>query len=941
VWKERSFKGQGLGVFRYAARRTTRNKKLFLAILVGVVIASTLFATANIGANSLIGAMLNEALASTPIDMTYHFDLWGSIPSNHTFFGARQEIESFTEVLDTELIIRHQIGSMFEPETQYYLTTGIQQNSTLYNGIQLMAGNLTLQANETLIVTSSSLIADYPLGSNYSIQVGIPTETDWVDYNLTLDVTGHVEVTNDVISTLMSGVWFPFWGYEYESWIQSHVTFFIVDVESTFFPIFDFAQTVPNVEYVDIDARINIYIDRASLINPYNIQTSVQTLNQLNYRITNQLWIQYQGYLSNDLAYSLQMFYSLSETFRLAFLQISIPVFFVALYMGITLNDVSYSIRRREIGLLLTKGVTRSTITSLFVWEALMIGIFAGILGIGSAILLIPYFIPTVTWQTIFITGLGIDTIFLTFVFSIFIAVITSYLPARKAAKIPTAEAIREYTLAGEPTGYNRFAAWSLLILGSYKLVVWLLGVNVGELAIQLIFSNPLLGSLSIYWVLFDAFMSFWGPLFFLWGLTTLVVKGWKGFYRASQNFISRILGDLGGLASHNIQRRPGRTVAIIFMTALLVGYGVQTIGVLSSSQDVAIREAYRTVGADLDVLVSTPTNVSDLLPILREIEGVKGAAGQFTFSINTVSTGISVRAINVSEWTGVGYFEPNWFSDVPASVALNAIATDNESIILERKIAVELDVNLEESISVQIGALPFIQLNIDGFFGPEPLITQGFFGGISIEAETTWSYMSTEFMWDHFLELSPIGHILVALDSPSFNNDVKQAIEALDDVLQVESAATLIEQYNTDVLRNSTTNMMQMGVFFAFGLAGIGTLVIIYLTLRERRTTTALMSARGMTYTQTVIILMAETLTMMVFAIFIGLLVGLTIYYGLITGGTSGIPQLVEPLFLPPAFLGMFSLQNAILVGLLLLTTVIPILVEARVARYDLSVLR
>jgi ABC-type antimicrobial peptide transport system permease subunit len=570
-----------------------------------------------------------------------------------------------------------------------------------------------------------------------------------------------------------------------------------------------------------------------------------------------------------------------------------------------------------------------------------MIGIFAGILGIGSAFLLIPYFIPTVTWQIIFITGLGIDTIFLTFVFSIFIAVITSYLPARRAAKIPTAEAIREYTLAGEPTGYNRFAAWSLLILGSYKLVVWLLGLNVGELAIQLIFSNPLLGSLSIYWVLFDAFMNFWGPLFFLWGLTTLLVKGWKGFYRASQNFIGRILGDLGGLASHNIQRRPGRTVAIIFMTALLVGYGVQTIGVLSSSHDVAIREAYRTVGADLDVLVSTPTNVSDLLPTIRGIQGVKGAAEQFTFDINTVSTSISVRAINVSEWTGVGYFEQNWFSSVPASVALNALVTDNESIILERKIAVELDVNVDEIINIQIGALPFIQLNINGFFGPEPLITQGFFGGVSIEAEKTWSYMSTEFMWDHFFELSPTGHILVALDSPLYNNEVKQAIEALDDVLQVKSAATLIEQYNTDVLRNSTTNMMQMGVFFAFGLASIGTLVIIYLTLRERRTTTALMSARGMTYTQTAVILMAETLTMMVFAIFIGFLVGLTIYYGLISGGAGGTPQLVEPLFLPPAFLGMFSLQNGILVGLLLLTTLIPILVEARVARYDLSVLR
>jgi ABC-type antimicrobial peptide transport system permease subunit len=170
----------------------------------------------------------------------------------------------------------------------------------------------------------------------------------------------------------------------------------------------------------------------------------------------------------------------------------------------------------------------------------------------------------------------------------------------------------------------------------------------------------------------------------------------------------------------------------------------------------------------------------------------------------------------------------------------------------------------------------------------------------------------------------------------------VIQALEALDDVIQVDSAITLIEDYNTDVLRSSTTNMMQLGVAFAIILASAGTLVIIYLTLRERRTTTALMSARGMTYTQTITMLSAEILTMMIFAILLGLAVGFIIYYGLISGGVATlIPALLQPRFLPPSFNVLFAIFIGTTAGLLILNTLIPILIEARTARYDLSVLR
>ncbi len=887
--------------------------------------------------------MLDEVMDTVTVDMLWRTYVWGDIPPSSEFYQLRQEIEAFEDVDYSETMLRHRNESY--PEENYLLTCGIQNNSTIYDGVSLVAGNLTLGANETLLATSSALISDYPIGSNYSIVVRIWGEGDDIEYNLTLKVVGHIELSENSQQTLLIDAYFPFWGYEYQSWIQQHVLFFLVDVESTFLPIYDWVQTQPDAREVNLEAFTLIYVDQAALINPYNIQLSQQNVQMLGYQIQNALDYQYDGWLMNNLAYTLQFFSSISEGFRMTFLQVSIPVFFVALYMGISLNDVSYSIRRREVGLLLTKGVTRSTITSLFVWEGLLIGVFASIFGIIIAIGIIPFFIPVVTWAAIFTTGIGVDTIFLTVMFGILLAIIASYLPARKASKIPTTEALREYTIAGEPTSYPRMLAWTTLILGSYKLVIWLLGINVTELAMNLTFTNPILGSLSMYWLVFDTVIAFWAPLLFLWGFVTIIVKGWKGFYHYSERFIGRFMGDLGGLASHNISRRPGRTVAIIFITALLVGYSIQTIGVLASSNDLAVRNAYTTVGADIKVLMSYPENVTDLLPTIRNIEGVRGAARQYTFSMSTVSqSNLAVRAINVSEWIGVAYFEPGWILGVPAPIAFQAIESNNETIILQKLIASNLALGIGDLISVQFSSSTYHPLTIVGFMGPEPewlQVPYGFQGG-TWAAEETWSYASVALMDSYSSEISSTGYVLISLDAPGYNAQVIQALEELDDVLDVESAITLIEDYNSDVLRNATTNMMQLGVAFAIILASVGTLVIIYLTLRERRTTTALMSARGMTYLQTVTILSAEILTMMIFAIILGFSVGLIIYYGLVSGGVATfIPMLLTTRFLPPEFAGMFAILTGTIIGLLVLATLIPILIEARTARYDLSVLR
>jgi ABC-type antimicrobial peptide transport system permease subunit len=923
-------------------KRTWRNWKLFVAILVGVLVATTLFAASNVGANAQMSAMLTRSLADVSVDMRYQAYSWEA--TSEEVYSLRQRVEHVSNVLRTEAVLSHynySWGPTFSEENRTY---AIQTNSTVYDGLTHVVGATTLGTNESYIVVGSTSFSDVTIGSNLSLQLTV-TRAGLPDLflNVSLRVVGKVDLTTQARSQLMLYYYIPY----YNPYSNYGENVFIVDLDKTVLPLLDAAAAMPDSLGVNnVQLTINIWVNRVALIDMYDIQGSMQALMALETQIQNALGISYmyEGYVYDELYSALSGFFYTAELSRWTFLSISMPVFFIAIYMGITLNDVSFSLRRREVGLLLTKGFTHNQITSMFVMESVLVGLLASGLGLLLAILIVPFFIGSGVYVPISLTTVGLDTMFLTFAFGVGVAVVSTFGPARRAGRIPTTEALREYTLAGEPVGYRKLLAWACLVLGTYKLVVWTLGINALEVLMNIPFTNPILSMLASFWYVFDMLAGFWAPILFLWGLTMILVKGSSRFQTAAERFIHRVMGDLGGLAAHTIRRRPGRTAAVIFLSALLIGYSMQTIGVLASTQDRDIRYVYEYVGADIRVMVRTPENVTDLLPTIRGIDGVRAAAAQYSFTATApLSTSIYVRAINGSEWAQAAYFEPEWFlPGVPVDQALQALAANNRSIILERLPARQLSADIGGNLTVRFSDSGSPQpLLVVGLFGPEPKYqSYGYMGAWM--AEPTWSYVSVDLLSDLGSEVSPTSYVLVGLEAAASNAAVVEALEALDDVLAVESSVTILEGYNSDVLRNSTVRMMQMGVLFAFILASVGALVVVYLTLRERRVSTALMSARGTTYGQTVMMLLAESLTMLLFAISLGLVTGLIVTYGLAKGGAlSFYPMLVTLRFMPAPFLPSILLQVGAVVGLLLLATLVPVLVEARSARYDLSILR
>ncbi|MFX1565025.1 MAG: FtsX-like permease family protein [Promethearchaeota archaeon] len=916
-----------------------RNWKLTFAILIGVVIGTTLFASANLASAATLNYMLEETLQNVPIDFTYEpqeTHIYG-YPNSTNLLRYQNTIEGVDGVLDTQVVVSHFNYSNGGDWNTIWSTFGISEDSPAWVGASVTPGAPTLGANETYIMQHSNDLGSFPIGSNYTITIQVyrwPSDPFLI--NVTFEVVGIIEFTDEGIGHLGGGVLVPNPYFD--------VNVFIVDLNLTMLPIIDAIQKVPDFQYANLNTAIQIYLDRVRIINPFDIMASIQQINLIEQQIRNELG--FDVYIENHVTLYLITFSTFAENQKFTFLLISMPIFFIALYVGITLNDVSFSLRRREVGLYLTKGQTRQGITSMFVTEGFVVGILASILGLALALVLVPYFMGSGTYAPLNPLLIGFDTIFLTFAFGIFLAVIATYWPARKAVQIPTTEAIREYTLAGEPTGYNKALAWTCLILGTYKLVIWIFGINVASLFLDIVFTNPILSIAVSIWLLVDSVLGFWAPLLFFYGFTIILVKGSTRFHDYATRFIRRIMGDLGAVAAHTIRRRPGRTAAVIFITTLLVGYSVQTVGIIAAQQDLVIRSVYKNVGADLKVDVQSINNITNMLDAIRAVPGVGGATFEFTFSMQTTAGSTQVRAINVSEWINVAFWEPEWFPIQPAHFALQQLDENNQSIILERLRAVELDIELGNFLSVDFPVIGFQSMQVVGYFGPEPE-NLGSWGFSYWLAEPTWSYIS----YEHYQELRPglsseSGYILVALQNPAFNEAVVSAIEALDDVESVESSLETLSEFNTDVFLNANINMMYMGLLFAFLLASLGTAVVVFLTLRERRTSTALMSARGMTYGQTIRTLIAETLTIIGFAIVVGLLVGLIVLYGSVRGavggvGAIGIPTLLVAHILPVEFVGLMAVQLIALLAVLLGATLIPILIEAYTARYDTSILR
>ena len=916
----------------YAITHVFRSWKLFLALLIGITLASTFFAGIDIKANATARQALEQDLSQVYVDMIAGF------PNMHPedILNVTKDVAGLSGIAGVEAISTFDglIGSEANGIFDYARTVGIQNHSHVYDG--WLGRPKGIGENETYVLKDSSLAKRVAVGDiipvNFSVYQydGSPV---FVALNLT--VKGFAQLDDKSKSILLGYFSIPYYiGYTPP---YRETDTLIVDWEKTMQRLHEMLYRL-NPSSGQIRTNLLIYLNRNALISPWDIDTSINNIKVLQAQIQTRLPAGYyypgydfQGYsFQNNLDMVLTSFRSKSLRIQFTFTFLSLPIFFMAWYMGTTVSDVSFSLRRREIGLLSTKGFSRGQIQRIFLTETIMLGLLGGLLGVLLGFLLNPLFTQLRTEMFLNPQVISPYTLVSTVIFGVIIALLSTYSSAKRASRLPTVDALREYLPTEEMKPYKKRWPWVAFILGTYKLIIFTFGINVTVLLtkISMAGQNFILVIFIGLAVAIDYVLTYVGPLLFFWGATKLFIQGSLKFQELTTR-AARFLGDLGALATKNVRRNPARSAAIAFLIALIISYGAQVTTQLASEQDFTTRRIYTQVGADLSVYVNFPNEAKDVSSMILANVSTSVENSTIEYSFGATSTGanyisVNVKAVQPESWLRVAYYEGDLFTGNNAEAAFKSLLTKKNAIILEKSVAKLLNLNVGDFIMLTIGNASK-RMDVVGFFGPEAGDEQG-------TISQYWSFVSEELYKEVSSSVSVYNtRILLKLKPGESGTEVAENIRSLGlNTSRVDSFAEEYARSQSDVFTVGSLDAQRLGIVFAVLAASVGTALVSVVSMRERSREATIMSVKGLSYKQLVIMFLTENLAVVTFAVVLGIFVGFVAAYGNISATNSFMASTAiikhRFIFQVDAILMLISC-----VALIFVSTILPILVISK----------
>lgn len=927
-------------MFRYAFKRVARSYRLFIALTIGVLLATTFFASTNVAADVLSRDALDASVEEYLYDFSVH-----STSSNWTVSEFEDLEESLSEI-DGVIDSTHSSQFIFDfNNTGVNMTlVGLDMSSDLTSGMQLISGRSNLGPNETYIVSGSANESLFTLDQIIEIEIVVfkgflpPTI---IHRNIT--VAGLVylpEYTRDSIFQSESGGFFDlimgggvgalgFFG-------DTSYNLMLADWDLLVDSIIQEASEVDDHTRVSVRNLIHLQINRQGYLDPYDIDASLSRLSGLE-RIISERANPYDGDVISNLLLPLTFYQFTQLAMNLQFISLSLPIFMLAFFTGTMVSDVGYNFRRREIGLLLTKGYQRHTIKRMFLVEGALVGGIAGgvsiFLGTGAA-----YFVLGITDINVLTAVFtNIVAVILSIMVGMFLGLFSVWRPAGRASKLEILDALKQYIYVEDVSEYKRLLPSISLVLGTYKLIVWLLGIDMGGLLGSINFGNFAIALVFVAWLAIDGILNYIGPLLFLYGATRVFMKGSLRFQEAVVNAGRRFFGAFGNLATRNVKRNPARTASLVFIIALIVSYGIFATGSLYSQYDYIERTAKYDVGADVRIQLDAGANMTELLDAVVAYENVEAATTEYRLDLRAGTNTIETRGVRPNEWADVGYWESNWFSG-DLTEMLDALGEDG--IIISRDIARSLELNVGDEINVDgpFGSGTFA-LTIVGLIGYQSAIEVAIAGFSFTLGGDYISIVSETFLNDSMLIHTSTANVLVDT-APDVNGTLlqEQLVLGLDDVYTSYSVTSEIDDYQSSALRSGTTKIQWLAISFAIILAMAGTALVVLLTLREKDAEIALLSVRGFSKWQLFKTLLAEVMVTVLFSLILGILVG----FAQNLGQAAQLNQNATGLIRYQVTLGGAAFNtNLILVGVVFLAAMIPVWWASRRAESKVDILR
>ena len=527
----------------------------------------------------------------------------------------------------------------------------------------------------------------------------------------------------------------------------------------------------------------------------------------------------------------------------LSFITITLGVFAaIALFVGAFIIANTFSItvlqRSREFALLRALGASRRQVIGGVVGEALVVGVLASLVGVIAGMGL------AVGLQAL-LTAFGMDmpsgslvvlprTIIVALIVGTVVTVVSSLLPARRAAAVHPVAALREASQVAYRPSRARLVA----------------GVVAGGAATVLVLYGSLLQPTQAGWLVGAAALlavvglAATGP-----SLTRPILRLFGGS--------GRPLGAVGQLARGNSMRTPRRTWTTA--AALTIGLAlVSSVAVIAATMKASVADALdQTLRADVVISAGNAFTGGSVPPVLaRELAAAPGIG-----SVSPIRGGqgtidgelATVTAVEPAHWEALHetVFTAGALSDL---ASLDTVAVDAE-------LAAEQGYRVGDIISAEFAHAGTSELRVVATYEPDEVLVGWL---VSIEASEVYFNQ-------------PLDYAVLVAGPPGTDAEVTRA--AVETVASAYPAVSVQDQGQyrdsvagqIDQLLAMVTALLAMALFIAV----LGIMNTLALSIHERTREIGLLRAVGMTRRQARRMVRWESVTVALLGAFVGLLLG------------------------------------------------------------------
>jgi putative ABC transport system permease protein len=531
---------------------------------------------------------------------------------------------------------------------------------------------------------------------------------------------------------------------------------------------------------------------------------------------------------------------------QLNFLTVALLAFAaVAVFVGAFIITNTFRIivaqRTRELALLRAIGATGRQVVWMVAIEALVVAIVASVVGIGVGVLL-AYVIAWLMSLGGFEIPLGSltllpRTVAIAMAVGLIVTLISSLLPARKAARVPPVAAMREETARPASRSLRNRAIWGSIILG--------IGILMLAAGLFVEVSNAL------------AYVGL-GALVTFVGVSVLLPLASKPIARVLGLPLPYLFGTAGQLAQENTRRKPRRTASTA--SALMIGIAlVVFFAVFAESIKENIEESILN-DFPADLSASSTNFIVGLSPTFAEEAGELAEV--------QIASALQFGAIRVEEPTGttdtsaVG-IEPGTILSV-----FNLETTPQDLQRLDQG-GVLVDPDLMEDQGWVVGDTVIIEY---ASTGPQPTEIVGAAKG---EAFGSSYWISTATYEENFASRTDFIVFMKFADGVAFA-DAEAAVRAL-----AEGYANAEVQTGSEVVADAEAQINQILafisglLFLAIIIAVLGITNTLALSIIERTREIGLLRAVGMERRTVRRMIRWESVIIALFGAVVGILLG------------------------------------------------------------------